>query len=167
MRYRENWSIGAEKWRNPDDDLPSDFEANRVENHPDLRKPIDPRRFTAELAAEMDAELSALNDAVGGKGLAWLKISESVSGTIQPTPSEASPELRNLLRLKTAIRSRWGVVPLMDISDRPVLSSGRRHWAGRTGHWQEARRAELTAGPTFFGGCGGRSSPPRVIESMP
>ncbi|MBB3725597.1 hypothetical protein [Nonomuraea dietziae] len=67
--------VGA-KWRNPDDDLPKDFEANRAENYAKLRKPLDPKRFTAELMEALDAELSALNDALGGKGLPWLKIEE-------------------------------------------------------------------------------------------
>jgi hypothetical protein len=60
--------VGAEKWRNLDLDLPADFEANRAENYAQLRKPLDPRRFTGELREELDAEMSALNDALGGKG---------------------------------------------------------------------------------------------------
>lgn len=67
---------GAGKWRNPDLDLPADFEASRAENYARLRKPLDPGRFTGELREELDAEMSVLNDALGGKGLAWLKIAE-------------------------------------------------------------------------------------------
>jgi len=70
LRCKEIWVAGAEKWRNPDLDLPADFEANRAENYAQLRKPLDPRRFTGELREELDAEMSALNDALGGKGLA-------------------------------------------------------------------------------------------------
>ena len=69
-RCKEIWVVGAEKWRNPDLDLPTDFEANRAENYAQLRKPLDPGRFTRELREELDAEFSALNDALGGKGLA-------------------------------------------------------------------------------------------------
>lgn len=68
LRCKEIWVVGADKWRNPDDDLPKDFEANRAENYAKLCKPLDPKRFTAELMEELDAELSALNDAFGGKG---------------------------------------------------------------------------------------------------
>jgi hypothetical protein len=68
LRCKEIWVAGAEKWRNPDLDLPTDFEANRAENYAQLRKPPDPRRFTGELREELDAETSALNDAPGGKG---------------------------------------------------------------------------------------------------
>ncbi len=70
LRCKEIWVAGAEKWRNPDLDLPADFEANRGENYAQLRKPLDPGRFTGEPRDELDAEMSALNDALGGKGLA-------------------------------------------------------------------------------------------------
>ncbi|MGV9838044.1 Tn3 family transposase [Nocardia niigatensis] len=125
LRCKEIWVIGAEKWRNPDDDLPKDFEANRAENYAKLRKPLDPKRFTAELAQEMDAELSALNEALDGKGLAWLKIADRRNaGAIQLTPLDAGPEPRNLRRLKSAIRVRWGVVPLMDMLTETCLRTG-------------------------------------------
>jgi hypothetical protein len=122
LRCKEIWVAGAEKWRNPDLDLPADFEANRAENYAQLRKPLDPRRFTGELREELDAEMSALNDALGGKGLAWLKIAERRNaGAIRLTPLDAAPEPRNLRRLKTAIRARWGVVPLMDMLTETCL----------------------------------------------
>jgi TnpA family transposase len=104
LRCKEIWVAGAEKWRNPDLDLPADFEDRRAENYAQLRKPLDPRRFTGEMREELDAELSALNDALGGKGLAWLKITERRNaGAICLTPLDAAPEPRNLRRLKTAI----------------------------------------------------------------
>lgn len=70
LRCKEIWVHGAHKWRNPDDDLPKDYEAKRAENYAKLRKPLDARRFTGELIEEMDAELSALHDAL--PGLPWL-----------------------------------------------------------------------------------------------
>jgi hypothetical protein len=125
LRCKEIWVAGAEKWRNPDLDLPADFEDRRAENYAQLRKPLDPRRFTGEMREELDAELSALNDALGGKGLAWLKITERRNaGAICLTPLDAAPEPRNLRRLKTAIRTRWGVVPLMDMLTETCLRTG-------------------------------------------
>ncbi|SFK72056.1 hypothetical protein SAMN05216275_13329 [Streptosporangium canum] len=96
--------------------LPKDFEDRRAENYAKLRKPLDPQAFVDQLRGEMDAELSALNDALAGKGLAWLKIAERRNaGAIHLTPLDAAPEPRNLRRLKAAIRERWGVVPLVDM----------------------------------------------------
>ncbi|MEU7878269.1 Tn3 family transposase [Microbispora bryophytorum] len=125
LRCKEIWVVGADRWRNPDDDLPKDFETRRAENYANLRKPLDPQVFIDQLRSEMDAELSALNDALGGRGLAWLKIAERRNaGAIQLSPLDAAPEPRNLRRLKTAIRDRWGVVPLMDMLTETCLRTG-------------------------------------------
>ena len=125
LRCKEIWVAGAEKWRNPDLDLPADFEANRADNYARLRKPLDPRRFTGQMREELDAELTALNDALGGKGLPWLRIADRrAAGAIHVTPLDAAPEPRNLRRLKTAIRDRWGVVPLMDMLTETCLRTG-------------------------------------------
>src|SRR5260370_34583587 len=67
LRCKEIWAAGAGKWRNPDLDLPADFEANRAGNYAQLRTPLDPRRFTGELPAELEAEMSALNAELGGE----------------------------------------------------------------------------------------------------
>ncbi|WP_146178775.1 hypothetical protein [Nonomuraea fuscirosea] len=54
-----------------------------MENHAELRKPLDPRDFTAELKAEMRAELDALDTAL--PKLDWVAISERKSGAIKLT----------------------------------------------------------------------------------
>lgn len=40
------------------------------------------------------------------------------------TPYDAAPEPRNLRRLKTAVRARWGVVPLLDMLTETALRTG-------------------------------------------
>lgn len=45
LRCKEIWVVGADRWRNPDQDLPSDFEARRQEHYTALRKPLDPTAF--------------------------------------------------------------------------------------------------------------------------
>ena len=42
LRCKEIWVVGADDWRNPDEDLPADFEARRGEHYGELRKPLDP-----------------------------------------------------------------------------------------------------------------------------
>ena len=123
LRCKEIWVHGAYKWRNPDDDMPNDYEDKRVENYAKLRKPLDARRFTAELVEEMDAELSALNDAL--PNLSWLQIVERrKGGAILLTPLDPLPEPRNLRKLKAAVRARWGVVPLLDMFTETALRTG-------------------------------------------
>ncbi|MET8006580.1 Tn3 family transposase [Nonomuraea glycinis] len=123
LRCKEIWVHGALKRRNPDDDLPQDYEERRAENYAKLRKPLDARRFTGELIEEMDAELSALHDAL--PDLPWLRIAErKKGGAILLTPLEPLPEPRNLRKLKAAVRQRWGVVPLLDMFTETALLTG-------------------------------------------
>lgn len=37
--------VGADRWRNPDEDLPRDFEHRRSEHYAALCKPLDPTVF--------------------------------------------------------------------------------------------------------------------------
>lgn len=62
LRCKEIWVVGADRWRNPDEDLPADFEDRRVEHYTALRKPLDPTAFINELQGELAAELTALNE---------------------------------------------------------------------------------------------------------
>ncbi|MEV0418632.1 Tn3 family transposase [Streptosporangium canum] len=123
LRCKEIWVHGALKWRNPDDDLPQDYEERRAENYAKLRKPLDAKRFTGELIEEMDAELSALHEVL--PSLPWLQIVErKKGGAILLTPLEPLPEPRNLRKLKAAVRQRWGVVPLLDMFTETALRTG-------------------------------------------
>jgi TnpA family transposase len=122
LRCKEIWVVGAHEWRNPDEDLPSDFEVHRAERYDKLRKPLDPAVFTAGLREEMRTELAALNDAL--PDLPWLRITHRKSGAIQLTALEAQPEPRNLRRLKKAVRERWGQVPLIDMVTEAALRTG-------------------------------------------
>jgi len=39
VRCKEIWVVGADTWRNPDDDLPADFEDQRDQHYQQLRLP--------------------------------------------------------------------------------------------------------------------------------
>jgi hypothetical protein len=74
LRGKEIWVVGADKWRNPDQDLPHDFEAHRDAHYAALRKPLDPTAFIDQLRGEMRDELAALD--TGLPKLAWLEIAD-------------------------------------------------------------------------------------------
>jgi TnpA family transposase len=122
LRCKEIWVVGADRWRNPDEDLPADFEERRLEHYQALRKPLDAGAFIDEVRDEMRSELAALNDAL--PSLAWLKIEERRSGAIRLTPLEAMAEPRNLRRVKKAVQREWGIVPLIDMLKEAVLRTG-------------------------------------------
>ncbi len=122
LRCKEIWVVGAGRYRNPDEDLPKDFEARRVDYYTELRKPLDPAVFTESLHGEMTAALEELNDAL--PDLDWVDISERRQGAIRLTPLDAAPEPRNLRRIKNEVSRRWQAVPLIDILKEALLRTG-------------------------------------------
>ncbi|MFI7455665.1 hypothetical protein ACIBQX_49985 [Nonomuraea sp. NPDC049714] len=122
LRCKEIWVAGAHSFRDPEEDLPKDFAARRVENYAELRKPLDPADFIAELKAEMRAELEALDTAL--PKLDWVTISERKSGAIKLTKIGPADEPRNLRRIKNEVGRRWGSVPLIDMLKEAVLRTG-------------------------------------------
>lgn len=122
LRCKEIWVVGADSWRNPDEDLPQDFEQRRSENYRELRKPLDPTVFIADLRQEMTDALTALNTAV--PSLDWLTITDRASGAITLTKYEAAPEPRNLRRVKAEVQRRWGTIALVDMLKEAVLRTG-------------------------------------------
>ena len=53
LRCKEIWVVGANRYRNPDEDLPADFEANRDEYYKALDLPLDADRFISQVQEEM------------------------------------------------------------------------------------------------------------------
>ncbi|WP_234356992.1 hypothetical protein [Streptomyces sp. NBRC 110028] len=109
LKCQEIWGVGADKWRNPDEDLPQDFAERRTANCRELRKPLDAADFVDELREQMTTELTLLNDRM--PRLSRLDIAERKSGAIRLTPAEAQPEPKNLRRTKAGVQRRWGVGP--------------------------------------------------------
>ena len=95
LRCKEIWVVGADRWRNPDEDLPADFEARRAEHYRELRKPLDPAAFIDELREEMQRRARR---AATTRCRAWLAGHHRAGepGAIKLTPLEAQPEPRNL-----------------------------------------------------------------------
>ena len=53
LRCKDIWVVRADRWRNPDEDLPQDFEQRRTEHYAALSKPLDPSEFIEEVRSEM------------------------------------------------------------------------------------------------------------------
>jgi TnpA family transposase len=122
LRCKKIWVVGADRWRNPDADLPTDFAEHRVEHYRELRKPLDPDVFIDEVRAEMTCELAELERAL--PTLDWLAVSERSSGAIKLSPLAAQPEPSNLRRIKAEVHRRWGTAPLIDILKEACLQTG-------------------------------------------
>jgi hypothetical protein len=64
IRRREVWVAGANRWRDPEADLPQDFEDNRDVHYAAIRKPLDPSAFVADLRQQLRDALDGLQRAL-------------------------------------------------------------------------------------------------------
>ncbi|WP_327713192.1 hypothetical protein OG912_37135 [Streptomyces sp. NBC_00464] len=64
VRRREIWVVGANRWRNPEDDLPADFEGNRDVHYAALGQPQDAGEFIATLQGKLRTSLDRFEQAL-------------------------------------------------------------------------------------------------------
>ena len=113
LRCKEIWVVGADRYRNPDEDLPADFAAQRAAYYAALDLPTDPDRFIACLRADMKAALYALDDGLPHNSS--VRVSRKAGGWITVTPLERQPEPVTLAALKAAIWQSWPMTRLLDV----------------------------------------------------
>ena len=116
IRRREIWVEGGKVWRNPDADLPQDFEDNRDVHYEALSKPRDPADFIADLQRRHVAALGRLNTALGKGTTGGVKITrKNGEPWIAVPPLARQPEPASLKALKEEISRRRGVIDLLDV----------------------------------------------------
>jgi hypothetical protein len=95
LRCKEIWVAGANRYRNPDEDLPADFEENCSAYYQALNLPVDADSFIAELQTEMRQALTKLD--IGFK----IPRLNSIKGAIQTRNALRSldPELRKRIHV--------------------------------------------------------------------
>jgi len=116
IRRREVWVVGAVRWRNPDIDLPADFDAHRAGHYERLGQPLDPTEFIDTLRTDLSTALSDLDAALATGDTGGVSIGTRAGRPWITVPKLAKqPEPANLERLKAAVQNRWGTVDLLDM----------------------------------------------------
>jgi TnpA family transposase len=113
LRCKEIWVEGADRYRDPEEDVPSDFDARRDAYYTALRLPRDAREFLEGVRRELGEALGALDR--GLRDNAHVKIRPKAGGWIALSPLEAQPEPANLVALKGEIAGRWPMTSLLDM----------------------------------------------------
>ncbi len=123
LRIKDVWIEGADRYRNPDLDLPQDFEARKAHYCRDLNQPLDADHFVERLKGEPVTALEAFdrnlpaNDSValtsrGGKPRIALK------------PLKAQEDPAMLTALKAELARRWPMASLLDVLKETDLRIG-------------------------------------------
>jgi len=123
LRCKEIYVKGASRYRNPDEDLPADFNAKRIEYYADLHKPLSADEFIATQKKELQDALTMLDRGmpknqkvklIKRNGKPWIKVS----------PLDPQPEPKNLASLKAEVGRRWSQVYLLDMLKEADLRIG-------------------------------------------
>ena len=118
MRYarRATYVIGANRWGNPEDDLPADFDINRAIHYSRLRQPLDPTEFVDNLKQQLTGALTLLDNALTAGTSGGVRIITRRSEPWISVPAlKAQPEPQTLHALKAEVLSRWGMLNLLDV----------------------------------------------------
>jgi TnpA family transposase len=122
LRCKEIWVEGADRYRNPDEDLPADFETRRDEHYAALGLPRDADAFIARVRTEMTEALATFDRGLAGNP--YVRILERGGGRIALTPLEKQEEPTGLVALKTEIGRRWPMTNLLDMLKETELRIG-------------------------------------------
>jgi TnpA family transposase len=144
IRRREIYVCGASRWRDPEEDLPVDFEANREIHYSALRQPFDASVFVADLQRRLREALGRLDGALADGTAGGVRVTTRRGEPWFSVPKlDKLPEPANLEALKAEIERRWGTLDLLD-----VLKEAD-HLAGFTGEFSSVASREVMARETL------------------
>jgi TnpA family transposase len=113
LRCKEIWVKGAYRYRNPDADLPQDFDIRRETYYEMLQQPLDVNTFVDRLRQAMVDALATLDQNLPKNP--WVELLSESKNRIKLSPLAAQPEPLNLLHLKHMLAERWPLVELLDM----------------------------------------------------
>jgi Tn3 transposase DDE domain-containing protein len=144
IRRREIYVCGASRWRDPEEDLPVDFEANREIHYDAIRKPLDPAVFVTDLQRRLREALDRLDGALADGSAGGVRITTRRGEPWISVPKlDKLPEPANLEAVKAEVERRWGTLDLLD-----VLKDAD-HLAGFTGEFTSVASREVMAKETL------------------
>jgi len=123
LRCKEIWVLGANKFRNPEEDLPNDFEKYKSEYYQDLNLPLNVEVLISSLQKNMKESLEKLDKNLPKNEKVKI-ITKNTKPWIKITPLEPQKEPENLSHLKQEINKNWLMVSLLDIFKETDLRVG-------------------------------------------
>ena len=115
VRCKELWVRGADRFRNPDEDLPEDFDARREEYYAAIGQPRDAKSFVETLRGKVDGALAALDASLPNNSKVVIAATKRGKARISLTPLDEQPEPPNIVKLTASLVERWPMTNLLDI----------------------------------------------------
>ncbi|MCD4686679.1 MAG: Tn3 family transposase [Anaerolineae bacterium] len=122
LRCKEIWIEGADRYRNPAEDVPADFSEKRQIYYEALGLPLSGKEFVTQLKTQLRKALKALNDTLPDNDT--VEILSKSGGWIKVRPYAAQDEPVTLRYLKGHIKQRWWMTSLLDVLKEVDLRVG-------------------------------------------
>jgi len=123
LRCREIWIVGSRRYRDPEEDLPGDFEERKAAYYEDLGIPLDAKAFTTALREELTRYLKALNRGIPKNPKVKI-LRKKGEYRISISPMGPQPATDNLAILKREMNQRWWGTSLLDVLKETDLRVG-------------------------------------------
>ncbi len=117
LKCKEVWIEGAFKFRNPDEDLPSDWSVNRSEYYKKINIPLQASSFIEPIKEEMMKSLRLANNFFTNKNneVYIYRSGKSEKGLFRIPKLQKRPERPILQEIKDHVVDRWGILYLLDV----------------------------------------------------
>ena len=122
LRNKAIWVTGAFRYRNPDEDLPTDFIEKRSTYYQALNLPENPEDLISQLKASLADNLSLTAQSMAKNE--HVKILATGKNRIKLTPLTPQIDPVHLTRLKTEVFQRWQGTSLLDVLKEADLRVG-------------------------------------------
>ena len=125
LKNKEIWIEGTYKFRNPDLDLPCDWNIRRIEYFQKLHVPMNPHQFVESIKQEMSQALDKVNEYFNKKRDVYIYYpgTGDEKGYIRIPKLIKQPDRPIIQDIKGDVLKRWGTLDLLDIlieTDRQV-----------------------------------------------
>ena len=124
IRCKEVWVQGAGRFRNPDEDLPRDFEERREAYYAALGQPGEAKRFTKDLRQQMEMALIALDQALPEQSSVKIVSTKKGKGRISVGKLDPLPDPPHITKLTAALVKHWPMTNLLDVLKETALRTG-------------------------------------------
>tara|TARA_B100001996_G_scaffold201784_1_gene154473 strand:+ start:186 stop:3188 length:3003 start_codon:yes stop_codon:yes gene_type:complete len=114
LGFKAIWIEGSYRYRNPNEDIPQDFDKKRKHYYKLLGLPTNAKQFIKRLKQSLKSNLTNLNTNIMNNDLVRIRPS-SINKNIVISPSEAQDEPLNIAQLQKDIVGKWSSINLIDI----------------------------------------------------
>jgi len=123
LRTKEIWIEGARRYRDPDQDLPQDFDDKKEHYFQELGQPVDADHFTQRIKNDLRAALDAFDRTLpSNKDVALRSRGGKTRISLKPLGAQDDPAMLDALKKEMA--RRWPMTSLLDVLKEVDLRIG-------------------------------------------